>query len=140
MPGMRIVIDTNVLISGIFWGGIPAEIVHSWTDGRCKVICSAEIIAEYGEILKRVNPGFEPSELDKILSFLISRSEIVQPAHWFKIVPEDPGDDKFIDCAFHGQADAIISGDKHLLQLEKFGPIRILSPSEFKQKYPRIFS
>lgn len=137
---MRIVIDTNVLISGIFWGGIPAEIVHAWTNERCKVICSAEIIAEYGEILKRVNPGFELSELDKILSFLISRSEIIQPAHWFKIVLEDPEDDKFIDCAFHGQADAIISGDKHLLQLNKFGPIRILSSSEFKKRFPRIFT
>jgi putative PIN family toxin of toxin-antitoxin system len=80
------------------------------------------------------------AESDNILSFLISQSEIVQPNHWFKIVHEDPEDDKFIDCAFHAQANMILSGDRHLLRLKKFGPIRILSPSEFKKKFPRIFS
>jgi hypothetical protein len=53
---------------------------------------------------------------------------------------DDPDDNKFIDCAIHAQADIILSGDKHLLKLGKFGPIRILSPVQFKTKYPRIFS
>ena len=130
---MRIVVDTNVLISGLFWGGTPAEIIHAWAEGKLKVVCSAEIIDEYNRIARRLNPGLDTSQIDRFLSFLISRSEIVQPNHWFKIILEDSGDDKFIDCAFHGQADAIISGDKHLLQLEKFGSSRILSPSEFKK-------
>jgi putative PIN family toxin of toxin-antitoxin system len=137
---MRIVVDTNVLISGMHWGGIPAEIIRAWTRDRFKVVCSVQIIQEYSEVLHRINPGMTITESDKMLAFLISQSEIVQPNHWFKIILEDPEDDKFIDCAFQGQANIIISGDKHLLQLEKFGPIRILSPSEFKKRFPRIFS
>jgi putative PIN family toxin of toxin-antitoxin system len=136
---MRIVVDTNVLVSGIHWGGIPAEIVKAWANGHVKVVCSAEIIREYSEVLHRMNQEMPLAKLDGMLSFLISQSEIVQPNHWFKIILEDSGDDKFIDCAFHGQADAIISGDKHLLQLDKFGPIQILSPFEFKKKFPSFF-
>lgn len=136
---MRIVVDTNVLVSGMHWGGIPAEVVKAWANGRIEVVCSAEIIREYSEVLHRIHREMPPDKLDGMLSFLISQSEIVQPNHWFKIILEDPGDDKFIDCAFHAQANMIISGDKHLLQLEKFGPIRILSPSEFKKKFRRLF-
>jgi putative PIN family toxin of toxin-antitoxin system len=137
---MRLVVDTNVLISGIHWGGIPAEIIHARVGNRIQVVCSAEIIDEYGAVIRRMNPWLAVSEINHLLSFLIRRSEIVQPNHWFKVVLDDPGDNKFIDCAFHAQANLIISGDKHLLRLEKFGPIRILSPSEFKMKFPRIFS
>ena len=136
---MRLVVDTNVLISGIHWGGIPAEIIHAWVENKFTVVCSAEIIDEYSGVVRRMNPGLAISEIDRLLSFLIRRSEIVQPNHWFKISLDDPGDNKFIDCAFHAQANLLISGDKHLLRLEKFGPIRILSLSEFKKKFPRIF-
>jgi putative PIN family toxin of toxin-antitoxin system len=136
---MRLVVDTNVLVSGIHWGGIPAEIIHTWVENRFTAVCSAEIIDEYSRVVHRMNPGLAISEIDRLLSFLISRSEIVQPNHWFKISLDDPGDNKFIDCAFHAQANLIISGDKHLLCLEKFGPIRIFSPSQFKKNYPSIF-
>jgi len=137
---MRIVVDTNVLISGLFWGGIPAEIIHAWAEKKLNVVCSAEIIDEYNRIARRLNPGLDASQFDRFLSFLIGRSEIVQPNHWFKIILKDPGDDKFIDCAFHAQAKMILSGDKHLLKLEKFGPIRIASPIQFKTRNPRLFS
>jgi putative PIN family toxin of toxin-antitoxin system len=136
---MRIVIDTNVLISGVFWGGIPAEIIQAWALRKFDVVCSAEIIDEYNGVVRRMNPGLDSSEKDRMLSFMIRRSVIVRPNHWFKIVLDDPGDDKFIDCAFHAQANLIISGDKHLLRLGKVGPIRILSPAEFKKRFPRIF-
>jgi putative PIN family toxin of toxin-antitoxin system len=136
---MRIVVDTNVLISGIHWGGIPAEILMACISDRIKVICSAEIIQEYREVLQRMNSELSLAESDKILSSLIGQSEIVQPKHWFKIVLEDPEDDKFIDCAFHAQAKTIISGDKHLLRLKKFGSIRIMSPAEFKKKNQKFF-
>ena len=135
---MRIVVDTNVLISGLFWGGIPAEIIHAWAEGRIKTVCSAEIIDEYNRISRRLNPGLDTSQIDRFLSFLIRRSEIVRPNHWFKIILEDSGDDKFIDCAFHAQARMILSGDKHLLRLKKFGPIQIVSPAEFKKNFPHL--
>lgn len=137
---MRIVVDTNVLISGLFWGGTPAEIIHAWAEGRIKVVCSAEIIDEYNQIARRLNPGLGNSQIDRFLSFLIGRFEIVRPNHWFKIILGDPGDDKFIDCAFHAQASMILSGDKHLLKLGNFGPIRILSPVHFKTKHARFLN
>ncbi len=87
-----------------------------------------------------MNQEMPPAKLDGMLSFLISQSEIVQPNHWFKIILDDPGDDKFIDCAFHAQANMILSGDKHLLKLGKFGPIQISSPIQFKIMHPRIFN
>jgi predicted nucleic acid-binding protein len=86
-----------------------------------------------------LNLGLDLIEVDRLFAFLIRHSEIVRPNHWFKIVQDDPDDDKFIDCAFHAQANTIISGDKHLLRLKKFGPIEIMSAAEFKRKNPEIF-
>ena len=136
---MRIVVDTNVLISGIFWGGIPSEIVRAWAEGNLIAVCSAEIVKDYNGITRRMNPGLALIEVDRLLALLIRHSEIVRPNHWFKIVQDDPQDDKFIDCAFHARAHTVISGDKHLLRLKKFGPVQIMSPAEFKKKNPKIF-
>ncbi len=60
---MRIVVDTNVLVSGMHWGGIPAEVVKAWANGHVEVVCSVEIIREYSEVLHRVNPGMPPDEI-----------------------------------------------------------------------------
>lgn len=54
---MRLVVDTNVLISGIHWGGIPAGIIHGWIENKFTVVCTAEIIDEYSEVVRRMNPG-----------------------------------------------------------------------------------
>jgi len=127
----RVVIDTNVLVSGLLFGGVPGKLVSLWKEGRIQPLCSKGIIDEYLRVL--AYPKFELTE--KEISFVLYQE--VLP--WFEIVTvqvgdpfvkNDPEDDKFIWCAVEGKADALVSGDDHLLTLKR-SPVPILSASKF---------
>jgi putative PIN family toxin of toxin-antitoxin system len=127
----RVVVDSNVVVSALLFGGISGKLIPLWKGRRIQPLCSKEIIDEYVRVL--AYPKFKLVESE--IEFLISQ-EIVR---WFEIVTvppgkpfviSDPSDDKFIWCALEGRADAIISGDEHLLNLAA-SPIPILTPSGF---------
>ena len=133
---IRVVIDTNVVISAILFGGIPGEIMPLWKSGRIKPLASKEIIDEYIKVL--AYPKFELSEAEinyilynEILPYFDILQIIDSPA----IIKVDPSDDKFIHCAKAGKAGVIISGDQHLLSLKTYQKIKILTPAEFLSNY-----
>ena len=127
----RVVINTNVLVSALLFGGIPGQLVPIWKKREIIPVASRGIIEEYLRVLAYPRFGLTESEIQ----FLFHR-EILP---WFEVVaaPEgdsyvsgDPGDDMFIWCALAGQAECIISGDEHLLALRSC-PVPILSPAQF---------
>jgi len=131
----RVVVDSNVVVSALLFSGISARLIPLWKGGNIQPLCSKEILDEYIRVL--AYPKFKLVESE--IEFLISQ-EIV---HWFEIVTVSPGkpfvigdpsDDKFIWCALEGRADAIISGDEHLLNLVA-SPIPVLTPSLFLREY-----
>ena len=128
----RVVIDTNVVVSALLFGGVPGKLVPLWKTGRIRVLASKEMIEEYLRVL--AYPKFELSE-EEINYLLYQESlryfEIVTTKPGPKIVEEDPSDDMFIRCAEAGKADTIISGDQHLLDLKSYDKIKILTPSQF---------
>ncbi len=131
---MRVVLDTNVLISGIiFPGGPPGKIIEKWINGDFTVILSPAVLEEYFAVLLR--PKFRRlgtfQELYNLLSGLteLENSIMVYPQTTVDVIKEDPADNKFLDCALEGKADIILSGDHHLLNLEVFRGIRIIPPS-----------
>ena len=114
----RIVIDTNVLISALLFGGIPGELVPLWKNRHIQPLASRVVVEEYLRVL--VYPKFSLSE--KEIDFLLSQEilpwfEIVAIGPGRPIVAGDPSDHKSIWCALAGKAEAIISGDEHLLNL-----------------------
>ena len=130
----RVVIDTNVLVSALLFGGIPGKLVPLWKEGRIQPLCSKGIIEEYLRVL--AYPKFKLTE--KEIDFILSR-EILP---WFDIVTvpagrpfvkNDPQDDIFIWCAVEGKADALVSGDDHLLKLKR-SPVPILPASNFLKR------
>ena len=128
----RVVIDTNVIISALLFGGKPGELIPLWEDGKIEPLVSKEIIDEYIRVL--AYPKFELTI--KEIQFLIFHQllpyfEIINTYPGPVIIPKDPTDDKFIRCALAGNAKAIVSGDIHLLSLKKHQDIHILSPSDF---------
>ncbi len=132
---MRVVIGTNVIVSALLFGGTPGALIQLWKGKVIEPLLSKEILEEYLRVL--AYPKFELTE--KEIHFLIY-SEILP---WFqtvevkrseKVVKEDPTDDKFIACAKAGQAEAIVSGDRHLLDLGSFESIQILTPSQLLQE------
>jgi putative PIN family toxin of toxin-antitoxin system len=134
---MRIVLDTNVFISGIFFTGPPYEILKAWRDGRVQLLVSPSILDEYRRIGAELGFQFRDVDLKAFLDLLTVQAEIVLAPTLPPVIRDDPSDDKFLEAAVAGNASYIISGDKHLLTLSEFQGIRILKPRDFVQKYLR---
>lgn len=131
---MEVVIDTNVVISGLLFKGLPGRIVSLWRKGVITPYASKDIIDEYIQVL--AYPKFQLSSRE--IEYLIYREilpyfETVIPSTHEPIVSSDPADDKFIHCALGGSIETIISGDSHLLDLGKYKSICIMHPADFLQ-------
>lgn len=132
---MRIVMDTNVLVSS-FWGGPPKIIVDSCRSGRIRLLASAAILEEYFSVLSRFGVPDEDMDLLEALFADAKRVEIYSPNTQIHVIKEDPSDNKFPECAVAAKANCIVSGDKHLRKLESFRGIPILSPRRFLKEIP----
>ena len=131
---MRVVIDTNVIISGVFFSGVPYLILEAWRDGRLSIVTSPEILEEYrrvGETLHKEHPGID---VESFLSLLAVQSEIVVASALTEQVCEDKDDDKFIACALSGRCEIIISGDKLLRKVSGYRSVKVMTPREFLEE------
>lgn len=132
---MRIVLDTNVLVSGSFFRGISSRILDACVVGKFDMVVSPEILAEYqrvGEEFSRKRPN---EDFAGLLALLLARALVVEAPPLEPAVCRDPDNDKFIACALAGRAVVIVSGDKDLLDLAEDIGVGILSPREFMTKY-----
>lgn len=132
---MRVVIDTNVLISAIFFKGRPDIILDAWRNGKLEIILSAEVFNEYSIVLHRLADKYTTIDTSGILYLLAAGSKFIEPRKIDKQVCADPDDDKFIAAAIAGAAKTIISGDKHLLDVNGYSGIEIIGPGEFIDQY-----
>ena len=131
---MRIVLDTNVFISAIFFDGIPGRILTAVQEDKFELVTSLECIYELHRILIEFKDKIGLDLIEFWTKFAISNSLVVLPQVGFSEVKDDPDDNKFLDAAVAGRASFIISGDKHLLKLKEFRTIRIVKPAEFAKE------
>lgn len=134
---MRIILDTNVLISGIFFSGPPFEILKAWRDDKVQLVLSPEILDEYYRISNLLREQFPGIDVEPILNMIAINSEIIQDSALDAQVCDDPNDDKFLACALAGNTKVIVSGDKHLLRLSGYQEIAIVRPAKFVDEYLR---
>ncbi len=130
---MKIVIDTNVVISGIFFGGTPRKVIESAIEPEVTACASQEILDEYVRVVDEMIARKKGSLRDDALAFLASKLEMVDPKSHVEIC-RDPDDDKFIDCALDAGALYIVSGDQDLLVLEEYEDIEIITAAEFLRR------
>ena len=128
---MKVVLDTNVFISGIFWTGDCNKLINCWGKEKFKLIISLEIISELIKILKDFKIQLPEGIIKEWIDLIIRNSIIVKPEEKFEIVKDDPKDNIFIEAAFAEKSDFIISQDKHLLKLKEFRGIKIITPDAF---------
>ena len=131
---MRIVVDTNVLISGIFFGGFPRRILTSIINKQLTACATTEIINEYEEIVEEMIDRKQGHLNKTILAPLIQTMEIIEPVSHIEVC-RDPDDDKFLECAKDSHAIYVVSGDKDLLVIEKYENIQIVTAKDFCEKY-----
>lgn len=132
---MKVIIDTNVLVSGIFFTGPPYQILKAWHDGKLKLVISPEILEEYQRVGAALAEKFPAIDLGKILALVTIKAEMVQAKSLPAPVCVDPDDDKFLACALASKCKVIVSGDKHLLDVSGFREVRVLKPRDFLDEY-----
>lgn len=126
----KVVIDTNIYISAIFWGGNPREVVDLGRDEKILIFTSLEIENEIAEKL-RTKFKLDEDDINHILLDFSTFTIPIKVTKHIEAVPDDQDDNKFIECAVKCNADYIVSGDRHLLKLKEYAGIRILKASEF---------
>jgi len=133
---MRVVLDTNVVVSALLFGGRAGDIISLGQSSRLKWLASKDIIREYARVLSY--PKFHLEEQDirellneEILPFVMP----VRVRHTPPVIAKDPSDNKFLACAVAGRADRIVSGDRHLLDLRSYRSIPIVTLATFLADY-----
>lgn len=129
---MKVVLDTNVIISGLlFPGGIPDRLVRAVLTNQLQNATSPDLLTELRTVLKR---SFQLSteRVGELIELVSDASELVYPTERLHVVKADPADDRVLECAVTARVACIITGDqKHLGTLKVFGRIPIVSPADF---------
>lgn len=131
---MRVVADTNVVLSGLLWLGNPGLLLEAAAEGRIALYTSPALVQELSETLQspKLATRIRASglTLDALLQRYLDVAVLIEPKSVPRVVPDDQDDDQVVAAAIAAQADLIVSGDKHLLALESHCGIRIVSPAE----------
>jgi putative PIN family toxin of toxin-antitoxin system len=128
---MKVVLDTNVLVSALIKAGKPRDLFNKLAKNK-QIVLSRAILEEFLDVIEDFKVAKYTSERDTavFLNALGNAATIAQVKSRFKAVKEDPDDDIIVRAAYDGKADYIVSGDRHLLALKEFKGIRILTVDE----------
>jgi uncharacterized protein len=128
---VRVVVDTNVLVSAfVFPGGPPEAVYRRVLAGELTLIVSRPLLAELGRVLID-KFDWEPRHAEEVLAQLVRVGEFVEPQEMVADIADDPDDNRVLEAAAEGDADLVVSGDRHLLALGSWRDIPIVKPAEF---------
>ena len=133
---MKVVLDTNVLISAIMFGGKSRDILEMGISGKIKIAVSQDILKELAGVLVDKKFQAPKSFVQQIIHELTEIAEVVIVTEKITVIKNDSDDNCILECAVSAKADYIVSGDSDLLILKYFKKIKILSPSDFLHKLP----
>jgi len=132
---MKIVLDTNVFISGIFFSGPSFEVLKAWQYSRLQIAFTKEILEEYQRVALLLANKYPTVDILPIIELVSSHGMLISTEGFDVSVCEDHDDDKFIECAIASNSKIIISGDKHLLNVSGYQGVLVLKPKEFIDTY-----
>jgi len=134
---MNVVLDTNVFVSGLLFGGVPGRILGAWSAGVIRLVLSPPILDEYRRVGLELSKGREPlvSALETLLAMLAVHALLVNAPPLGERVSDDPDDDMFLAAAIAANASIIVSGDKHLLRVSGWRGIDVLKARQFVDRY-----
>ncbi len=136
---MNVVLDTNTVISGLFWKGAPRQVLDLARDDLITLYTSPELLRELADVLgrekfaRRLTLG--QAKLESLVYGYSALARVIRPDPVEPIVLLDPDDDNVLACAKASSADCIVSGDSHLLDLKKFEEIEILTAADFIRQF-----
>jgi hypothetical protein len=126
-------LDTNVLISGTVFGGIPGSIIDAAVDRQFALALSPALLSEFENVLCRDKFGLSRAAVEVLVRDLESHALVVHPKKKHHVIVDDPDDNAVIDCAVEAGATFIVSGDGHLTDLRQFEGIAVVTPAVFSE-------
>lgn len=130
---MKVVLDTNVFISGIFWVGESNKVIMDWKEGKFTLVTSLQTISEIVKVLSDFKIKMPEEMIKEWVDLIIRNSIVVEPKEKIVVVKDDSKDNIFIETAVAGNVGYLVSQDNHLLKLKEFRGIRIITPEEFNK-------
>lgn len=124
---MRIVLDTNVIISAVIRDGKPRRLFRLGLDGKYEILLSKKMMEEISSVLQRSKFKMTKDEVHHVVSMLAVTSEVVTVTSSFKAIKNDPDDDIIINTAYDGNANYIVTGDDDIRELQDFKGILVVS-------------
>ncbi len=128
---MIVVLDTNVLVSGIFFHGPPAAILDAWFEGRFEVYATPKILQEYIRVLEEIRTLKVPRFEQRWEEILLKRCHLIPDTERGARLLRDSSDAKFVDCAIRSNARYLVSGDKDLKSFRGSQGFKVVSPRQF---------
>ena len=131
---LKVVLDTNVLISAILFGGKPRQILQNAIRGEIRLCLSEPILEELSGVLRRSKFDYSPEMIQFILTELMGIADFVNPSETIDVVLEDPDDNRILECAVEAGANYIITGDFHLLKVGRYRNIEVVNVVVFLER------
>ena len=131
MKRHRVVLDTNVLVSAILFGGPPRDVLELAISGTIHCSLSPSILDELRDVLCRAKFGFSLEQSLRVIEELQAVCDVVHPGDRVRVLTSDPDDNMILECAVSANAAFIVSGDRHLLDLGQYQGIVIVRPVEY---------
>ena len=132
---MRVVLDTNVLVSAIFFTGPPSRILSAWIEDAFDLVVSTDILTEYREVAGRIGHKFAGVDVAPVLDRIAVHALLVIPVTLPDDACTDRDDVKFLECAVACRANCVVSGDRALLRSSGYGGIDVVTPRQFVQQH-----
>ena len=127
---MKLVVDTNVMISALGWNGPEYTLMKRVFERKAKLYFSADILTEFHKVAQRPKLGFMQDEIEEFIVALIEIGTLVVPEIKLYVIKACPSDNIFLECAQEAKADLLVSGDAHLLRLKEFEGTNIVRARE----------
>jgi putative PIN family toxin of toxin-antitoxin system len=134
---LKLVLDTNTLVSAIGWTGPLARILTACRTGRFDLVTSPQLLEELIRVLTypKLSILAQQADLPEILKWIHAPERLVYPRRTLHVISVDTPDNRVLEAAAQGKADGIVSGDEHLVSLKVFEGIPILTPAAFCRKW-----
>ena len=134
---MRVVLDTNVVISGMFFGGLPSRILGAWERGAFEWVVSTPVLNEYRRVGAElgVRHPARRAVVEALLGAVRDRATMIFARPLATPLSDDPDDDKFFALGLAARARVIVSGDRHVLAHDGWRGIAVCTPRLFVERY-----
>lgn len=136
---MKVVLDTNTIISALFWKGAPRQVLDLARFGKITLFTTPELLAELSNILERDKFAqrlvMAKVTVDELVYGYAALSRVIRPVKIQPVIAADPDDDRVLACALAAKAQAIVSDDSHLMNLGTFEGIMILTSHQLLEQF-----